>query len=391
MPERQSSIHEVFGKNVDEETKSSILRSFEERFNEQKFERLSGSEREKTSEELQIISLVNERTNALRQKCGLESFNIPPKNIHVVSADQWKETKGNAFFSQLNQGVALKEAESKLVFAATVFHEMTHFKQYGSLHILKDTGDLSVRRSGWTQYRRSGEGRYFTRINEAIVEELSKQFILNNRQETIFKDEVQDMDLVRRSFPDAIDEHGSPILDDDTLYAKILGTKVEFVYKKERKILNRLIDGIYTRNQDEFHDREQVFDVFTKAAFTGEQKPIRDLIEQTFGPGTLAEIVRLEDKPDAQDQFINSLCDRSESDKPSIESVKNLAREAREQERIKQLQSQLASHPEQPTPTRSSPMATSESTEDYTKPMFFSKTLPGLHSFFSRIFKRKRS
>ncbi len=85
--ERISSFERVVG-DIPESEKDDVLRARGERFNDQVFEDVRGKEREKTPEEIRIISLVNEETNKIRQKYGLENFDIPPENIHVISEEK---------------------------------------------------------------------------------------------------------------------------------------------------------------------------------------------------------------------------------------------------------------------------------------------------------------
>jgi hypothetical protein len=65
-----------------------------------------------------------------------------------------------------------------------------------------------------------------------------------------------------------------------------------YPYMGERDVLHILIERLYTENPDKFQDEEEVFQVFVKAMLTPNIRPLVDLIEDTFGPGTFREIDR---------------------------------------------------------------------------------------------------
>ena len=132
--EKFSSFERVVG-NISEAEKEQILRDKGERFDDQAFEDLKGKERQKTPEELQIISLANQATNEVRQRYGLENFDIPPENIHVITEETWPREKSAAFFNSMLQGVAMREKLSNIAFMKTAFHEMLHFKSYNAAQI----------------------------------------------------------------------------------------------------------------------------------------------------------------------------------------------------------------------------------------------------------------
>ena len=114
--EKLSSIDKVVG-NISEEDKGKIFQDNKERFDNQIFEDLKGKEREKTPEELEIILLVNEATNEIRQKYGLSDFDVPSKNIHILLEEEWPtRNKSLAFYNSKLQAVALRERSSRIAF-----------------------------------------------------------------------------------------------------------------------------------------------------------------------------------------------------------------------------------------------------------------------------------
>jgi hypothetical protein len=308
---RNSSAQRVVG-NIPEAEKKQILRDMGERFNDQTFEDLKDKEREKRSEELQIIGLANEVTNEVRRKYGLEDIDIPSDNIHVIDQEAWPpEEKGRAFHNSMFQAVLLREEQAKTVFLETVFHEMIHFKSYNALQVSSgENPELDEYRLGLIIHTRDGKEKNFTNLNEAVTEEVTKRYVPKLFNNPIFAEELEQTRLVRDRNQKAVTSSGEPLFDDDTFYAQEKLAHIEtegFSYQLERKNLNLLIDKIFKRNIDKFQDREEVFEVFAKGMLTGNILPVGRLIETTFGKGTLRHIGELDDNIQAQEEFISFL------------------------------------------------------------------------------------
>ena len=326
--EKFSSFERVVG-NVSETEKGQILQEKGERFDDQVFESLKGKEREKTPDELEIISLANGATNEVRQKYGLENFDIPPENIHVITEEAWPREKGVAFYNSMLQGIATREQPAKIVFMKKVFHEMLHFKSYNALQVTTgENPELDEYRVGLTVHTRDGKSMYFVNLNEAVTEEMTKRFAANFFDNPLFAGEAKQTKDVIARYPRAVTGSGELLFDNDTFYAEVdskktwgeavgrlFGTQEKpkkittegFTYQSERKILNTLIDKILERNHDKFQDREEVFEIFSKGMMTGNILPIGRLIEKTFGNGTLRRIGELDQDMKTHEEFVNSL------------------------------------------------------------------------------------
>lgn len=328
---KHSSFERVVG-DISQSEKERFLRDKGERFDDQVFDDLKGKEREKTSEELQIISLANEATNEVRRRYGLENFNIPPDNIHVVSEEKWPKEKSTAYFNSMLQGVAMREKLSNLAFMKSVFHEMLHFKSYNAAQFTtgKDP-EFDEYRLGLAVHTRDGKRSYLVNLNEAVTEEITKRFIKKLLNHSLFADEIDKTRDVMTQHSHATTDSGESLFDEDTFYAEVqsrkswresvdrlIGRKIfgssateisteTFTYRSERKILNTLIEKILEKDRGAFRDREEVFDVFAKGMMTGNILPVGRLIERTFGSGTLRRIGELDQDLFAQDQFVNSL------------------------------------------------------------------------------------
>ena len=314
------NVERVVG-NIPETVKEQILREREERFNDQDFETLKDKEREKTPEEIEIIGLVNGITNEIRKKYGLEEFNIPPDNIHVIEQDKWIKDRRvkesyNAVFDSIFQAVVMREQPARIIFAKKVLHEMIHFKSYGAWQVTKgEKPELDMYRIGLAVYTRDGEKGYFKNLNEALTEEITKRFSAELFSNQIFAREQKQTEEIMSEYPDTATESGEPLFDEDTFYAEAIDRqndriKIEtdkFGFAEERKLLNVLIDKLFERNQENFQNREEVFEMFARRMMTGNTPPLGELIDKTFGRKTFKKIGELDQDTKAQEEFINSL------------------------------------------------------------------------------------
>src|SRR5439155_17220707 len=142
--EKFSSFERVVG-NIRESTKEKILDKTDEQFRNQTFESLIKRERQKTPEELHLLTLANSATNELRRKYGLADFDIPAENIHIVKDNAWGEGKDEEGSSGLYrpelQAILMREQPSHSVLLDMAMHELLHFKSYSALQVPKTGGE----------------------------------------------------------------------------------------------------------------------------------------------------------------------------------------------------------------------------------------------------------
>lgn len=325
----KSSIRDVIGATP--EIKEEALQSQEEIFDKQEFRSLVGKEREKTAEDVEMISIANEATNILRRKFGLDDFDIPAKNIHMIPEDRWiRGSSSLGAYNSMLQSVIIKDDNiSKLHNLANIIHEMIHFKAYNALQIElaeqqktpknpEGKPKLIDYRGGFEIRSRDGKTLYFTELNEAITEELNKALLRilvpELRSNPIFKDEMARTEKVVNVHSGTAVKNGRPFFDSDTVHAqsvplvnpmdkfrRALGmkrqvslSKKSLTYKKQRKMLNSLIDKVWKSHKEEFKDSEEIFDVFAKAYLTGNMLPVGRLVEDTFGKGSFRKIGELD-------------------------------------------------------------------------------------------------
>jgi len=313
--EKFSSFDRVIGKASESEKKGILLES-EAMFADQIFEDLEGKEREKTPEELVIISLANDLTNEVRREYGLENFDIPEKNIHVIYKKDWPKDRGMAHYFSMLQGIAIQEEIVKVAFLKKIFHEMLHFKSYNSLQVTTDEDkNVDAYRVGLTISTRDGQRKYFNNLNEAITEEITKKYSKKLFNNSLFVEEIKQTQDLAVKYPELITDSGEKLFETDTYYAEAENNRPftdkinikNFSYQTERKFLDILIDKILERNSEEFNNSDEIFEVFAKGMMTGNILPLSRLIQKTFGEGVFRQIGELDDNAKVQMNFVNSL------------------------------------------------------------------------------------
>lgn len=324
-----SSLERVVG-NIPQDDKDEVFRNSKDRFGDQYFEGLlQDIEREKTSEEMQIISLVNGATNKMRQKYDLEHFNIPPENIHIIVEKKWPKKGSSGLFNLKEQSIFVCEKSSNIAFAKIVFHEMIHFKSYTAVQITQEEQPrFQAYRLGLTVQTRDGQKEYFRNVNEAVTEELTKRFIGEFFRDPLFVEEINKTNDVKKKYPHTRTSSGEILFDEDVFYAEMRSkaqrrvidslsengddldleiSTENFTYKQERKIFYILIDKLYTKNPSIFKNREEVFETFAKGMITGNILPVGRLIDTTFGKGTFRQIGDLDQDIQKQEEFVRLL------------------------------------------------------------------------------------
>lgn len=331
----KSSIERVVG--ATSEVEKEILKEKAELFDNQIFESLKGAEREKNAEDLEMIGIANYATNAMRLKYGMEEFDIPAQNFHIIPGHEWVKDQSldgiAGVYNSSMQAVVMRDTgATSLVMLSTFIHEALHFKSYNALQIL-DADNRSEKigltniskaksyRDGLMTRSRDGKEHYFSELNEAITEELSKRLMAGMKNELeespLFAEEIRQTQELIKKHSSTIADNGRRLFTSDTLYAEttepdnfldatmiFLGKRSEkirtkvFAYGKQRRMLNSLIDKVWSKHKDIYKDQEEVFDVFAKAYMTGNLLTIGRLIEDTFGEGTFRKIGELNMRPE---------------------------------------------------------------------------------------------
>ena len=322
--------------NLDEEKKKYLSEEIGKRFkegnmtefSEEFIEEINTAEYDKRSYEIDFINAANQIINKILENYGLEAFNIPVKNIHILPEGIiGKVSRGNldntAFYDMRRQIIVLdasKNRFSPLETARHILHEMLHMKGFISYDVANDEtmGDRgykqNVRRAGFMTYgsfKKSEQGMFyenFRGINEAIVSELE---YAHTGRVVMVSDSPEVKDELKRLNSDKTK-------NDKINFAKKYNLKPEEitwideggnhaqreVYRAHRKVLHYLAKETA---EDEGKMEEEVLDVFFKAHFDGNIMPVARLVENSFGPNSFRDLGMMDDTEMSARRMLDSL------------------------------------------------------------------------------------
>ncbi len=251
------------------------------------------AEREKTLEEKEIIEAVIKKLNVFLSQYGAKPLDIKETHVHVLDKSKMSDSDVEfiektfhgtmAFFERRGQEVIVSgwKINGNLEFANAIVHELIHFLSYNSV-IVDDAA-----RSGFAPHRLGllaqsarleNNPIYFRELNEAVTEELTIQFFQYLKEVPVLAEECKIIE-------EAIEKYS------DSDISAVRGEKIySYAYLKERIRLNNLIKILYEKRKSDFSSEGEVFNVFARAAMTGEVKELATLVETTLGTGTFKKL-----------------------------------------------------------------------------------------------------
>jgi hypothetical protein len=289
-------------------------------------------EREKTALELSMVSFADDITNNFRERFGQKKFSINPKQVRIIDQDVLEDERNEegapiGKFNLFDQGIKIagKEIKPRMELNLIV-HEMFHFKGYGALQKWKDTNGgshIAKLRFGLNVYepysKQDGAitNMYLNSLNEAVTEDLANrviagipedhpifgEFVKANRAKAkaYFSDNRRELEFITRS------EWVAGFREDEGGNEAPIG-----VYIDERRMMYDLFNKIIEKNPSEIAQlshidgEEYLFEMLTKAYFTGNILPFGRLFNETFGHGKFREFGHLQ-TVEEQQAFIEGL------------------------------------------------------------------------------------
>lgn len=314
-PERTSGLMKVAGVSPEEE--AEILKEKADVFEDQK---MLKAEREKTSQEREIVLQILSFLPEFVKQYGGESVPLRPEHVHVFEykdiPEENKKELGSirGHYNNEIQGawvVIDREEENNLTFAQRLAHELIHFYAFQCADVPdKETKKISEanRIEGFLIKIRDEKGEeqlYFNDWNEAMTEELTIKF-----DEEYFKSiSTLANDLVHREEARTYRAESHPKLTrkqivrdianittiqlKDTMQSKpgaspgMWRSTIEgYKFEEARFTCAKIMGDIADKYPDKFTSMEEVFEIFARAYFTGRMLPVARLIEQTYGRGS---------------------------------------------------------------------------------------------------------
>ncbi|MFA6430531.1 MAG: hypothetical protein WC229_01405 [Candidatus Paceibacterota bacterium] len=293
---------EVIG-NVPEEEKDKY-RSYKkdifikqgEMLPKERAEELNALEQEKTPEEIVILNLINEETSRLMKECGVEPFDIPIQNYHILPPEGLKKffgTDSDGVYKNYAVGLSSELRSSLLDFATTAFHESLHMKSRSIWELYEDEkGKIKHNeyRGGVRSFSPNTKDEkgirvgHFSGLDEAIVSWQEKIFLQKflSIPELAKEKQVYDSEENKLLRQKIAKKRGLPedeILGVDSSSERVL----MYGYYGHRRVLEYVCEEISKEFDDKYQSREDVFKDFLRSNFDGNLILIARLMKQTFG------------------------------------------------------------------------------------------------------------
>ncbi len=290
-------------------------------------EELRRLEYPKSPIELALIDVANQETSELMEKAGLDPYDIPERNIHIVPPEIYKrasEEHGSALSIARDQVILMDAREcraSLLAFARYTFHELMHLKGHFTLEVQeiveREKPDVkeTAYQSGLTVYspqkkRLHGEyHEHFRGAEEAIVALQEKKFLSELLKHPLFKEEKEWLDSSEAlEFKQKIaKDEELPI--EDIFWVSKDGQEYEAIdYWRQRKVLNYVMEQIRVAYPDEvYKSTEDVLSEFRNSIFTGRLRPIKKIVEHTFGKGSFRVLGMMKDDKESPVEVLEAL------------------------------------------------------------------------------------
>lgn len=199
---------------VKKEIEQALFNHFESLSPEEQ-EQLKKLEYPKSEKELALIGFANEETSRLMQEAGIEPYDVPVENLHIIPTELYKKAAGDigtAETSNTKQGTLFDAQyfrDNPVNFGAVALHEMLHLKAHFSMEVEEEGEEINK-----TPYREGVmvrslqkhgyHGQYhehFKGLHEAIVAETEKRLLaklldrpeLAEEKEWLMSDEAKEM------------------------------------------------------------------------------------------------------------------------------------------------------------------------------------------------------
>ena len=315
--EKFSSVEKVVGA-MSEERREKFFSVYEKRFDEQDMgtlgiEGFEPNERPKTPEEIEAFTFADQLIDDIRVAYGLDPFPISHEKIHIMREETYPKNLPVGLYSQASQTIVLLEAPALISQVAIAAHELVHMKSYNVAQLTNaPKPELTEYRMGLGARPRDGASKegepiiFFNDLNEALTEETVIRIFNSLRTLPSIQQDIDQSKQVIETHKDGLARY----IPTDTIHVSANKKEIfisRFGRQKERTVLTLLIDAIYASNKDTFADKEEVFNMFQKAMFTGNMLELGKIIDHSFGKGTLRKIAELNGDLDAQASLIKSL------------------------------------------------------------------------------------
>lgn len=304
---------------------------------EERSEELAGYELEKTPEDLEIINKTESLVDRIVAHYGGEPKPLPLDHIYVLKPGSvLAMTEGKlsgGIHMPLGVKIGVERGKSKSLFASTIAHELFHLKSYKSARVGKSGEDVRLYRSGLSLFDRKDpneeegeEKEYFAMLEEAIVAECTKKLLDEISKDSAFSEEAEAVKrfigwVMAYAPRRGISEEKAKEFEKELKYISNPQDKVDRVLAfsdneeerqtyaagmfsalyekgevetveryKERRKLYELLDKLTANSGGKFKNRDEVFNEFARANFSGNYLSLARTVESIMGKGSFRKI-----------------------------------------------------------------------------------------------------
>lgn len=236
------------------------------------------------------------------QECGVEPFEVPTENYHILPPEEYKNQTNGHIATTIceKQGIFFNAKyfrNNPVNFGLTTIHETLHLKAHTAFEVDEavESPDIDLYRAGVSSYSASKNKvrhEHFGGLHEAIVATQEKKMfpafmelpILSEEKEWIDTDRAKD---IRKKISKKEKMPENEIL---WVYKGDEENWEGAYYYRQRLVLNYICQEIQKEFSEQFQSTDEVFKEFLKAHFTGHLLTIAKLIEKTFGEGSFRSL-----------------------------------------------------------------------------------------------------
>lgn len=292
--------HEDYKEKVREEIEESFFHH-NDSLSKEDWEEIIMVEHAKSEKEIELINFANQETNRLMQEAGVNPYNIPLENFHLIPSEKYQnatssESHGAAtfYYKQAILFNAERFKDELLLFGVVAFHEVLHLKSHFSVEA--EEGDDWIAKSRYREgvsvissqkaEERGEVHSHFVGLHEAIVSSQTKKTIPAILNQMCLKKEKEWLESEKaRKIKRRISKIKN-IPEDDIYWVSRDAEDYEGSdYLGQRRVLNYVCTEIQKQFPDDYETVEDVFNEFLRAQLTGRLIGIGQLVENTFGKG----------------------------------------------------------------------------------------------------------
>jgi hypothetical protein len=327
MEEFEPHFHKVVGSTEEEQT--AVQEELNESYSKSYPDRFKEFELEKTEEEKEAIAFVLNYIDDIAEKYGGSRLNYNVDKIHVLKKGAvYESTQGrlrDAYVNSLNGEIAIDRPTSNIKFMMALAHELLHVAGFHTAQITHDDNEIAPYRSGLSVVGRGKDEEYstlyFNHLEEAVIEEVNQKFFkevivqvpeFQTKLEKLaeFKAWARNIFLNAGAKKEMVNFYLTSLYDlDENSMLHIMNVldkkketdeyKMHFILGfikdeqgprlKERVKLAEIIEKIHTTSEGKY-TREEIFQKFAEAHFSGKLLPLARMIEEVLGEGEFRKI-----------------------------------------------------------------------------------------------------